>query len=397
MEQEKLASNIKKIFWLNGTFSFLVLMPVIVPFFKSRGLNMAQVYQLQAIFAFFVLVLEVPSGYFSDLFGRKKTLMTASVFHCLGFGVMAFAPDFWGMVVAEVFIAVAISLFSGTDLSLLYDSIAGLEKGGAPIKRVGQNVFFRQAGESVAGLVGGWLVLYHFEAPAWAQALVGVMPLLIAGTLYEPPREKLDKKKHRDNLKHIARSLFGQSLLLNLILISGIFYSFVTLIAVWAFQEYWREVEIPLHMFGYLWFAINITVGVTARYAHKIEKRLGSVAVLLIMGAFPIVGFFGLSWVQAAWGAVFCLLFQVVRGLNSVVLADGLNKRIGSEMRATANSIMGLGTRILMIGLGPVVGWMIDTKGLSEANSFLGFMYIAVFFFTLLPLLTLRKQYHPIR
>ena len=75
MNKRALEQNINKIFWLNASFCFFILMPIIVPFFQSRGLNMAQIYQLQAIFAFFVLVCEVPSGYFSDLFGRKISLI----------------------------------------------------------------------------------------------------------------------------------------------------------------------------------------------------------------------------------------------------------------------------------------------------------------------------------
>ena len=83
MNEERLRSNIQKVFWLNGSFSFLILMPIIVPFFKSRGLNLENVYQLQAIFAGVVLVAEVPSGYFSDLMGRKMTLILASALHSI--------------------------------------------------------------------------------------------------------------------------------------------------------------------------------------------------------------------------------------------------------------------------------------------------------------------------
>ena len=57
-------------FWLA-----LVIIPVIVPFFESKGLSLAEVYYLQAIFAFVVVVFEVPSGYFADVFGRKNALV----------------------------------------------------------------------------------------------------------------------------------------------------------------------------------------------------------------------------------------------------------------------------------------------------------------------------------
>ena len=48
---------------------FLVIMPIAVPFFQSKGLSMQDVFSLQALFALVVLVTEVPSGYVADLVG----------------------------------------------------------------------------------------------------------------------------------------------------------------------------------------------------------------------------------------------------------------------------------------------------------------------------------------
>ncbi len=371
-------------------------MPVIVPFFESRGLEMKEVYELQAVFGFVVLLLEVPSGYISDLLGRRKTLMMACALHSAGFAVMAFSLTFEMMVIAEVFLGIAISLFSGTDLSLLYDSIEALDKKVAPIKLVGKNIFFRQTGESIAGLLGGWLVLYHLEAPVFAQALVGVLPFFVAYTLYEPPRITMKGKKHSENFKYVFRSLFRNTKILNLILLNGVFYSFVTLVAVWSFQKYWESVEIPIYWFGYLWFTINIVVGLVGRKAHKVEKLMGTTMTLILIGILPIVGFWGMSSVQGMLGVLFCFLFQVCRGLNSVIFADALNKRVQGDMRATANSILGLGTRVLMIAIGPIVGSQIDSKGLSFAFDNLAIMYVVVFFFLLVPLLMMRKSFAPI-
>ena len=206
----------------------------------------------------------------------------------------------------------------------------------------------------------------------------------------------MDAKKTRENISYIYKSLFGQTALLRLIILNGVFYNFATLVAVWSFQKYWQDVGVPLYFFGYLWFLINITVGITARYAHKFEKRWGSEWVLLVVGIFPVLGFFGMSIVTAAWGVLFCLFFQVVRGFNAVVIRDALNKRVNSDMRATANSIMGLGTRILMIGVGPLIGWLIDQNGNAYAQEFLGYLYLVVFLLVLIPLLKLRSQYQAI-
>ena len=101
---------------------FLVIMPVIVPFFETRGLTMQQIFLLQAVFAVVVLVMEIPSGYAADLLGRRVTLLVGSVFIALGHTMLLFADGFAGLAVFELCLGIGVSLVSGTDLAILYDS-----------------------------------------------------------------------------------------------------------------------------------------------------------------------------------------------------------------------------------------------------------------------------------
>ena len=74
----QLARNIRRTLAFSFLQVFMVLMPVIVLFFESRGLRLSEVLLLQAWFAGLVLVLEVPSGYLADLLGRKRTLVVGT-------------------------------------------------------------------------------------------------------------------------------------------------------------------------------------------------------------------------------------------------------------------------------------------------------------------------------
>ena len=63
---------------------FMVLMPVIVLFFESRGLSLSDVLLLQAWFGAIVVVMEIPSGYFADMIGRKRTIVVGALFVVIG-------------------------------------------------------------------------------------------------------------------------------------------------------------------------------------------------------------------------------------------------------------------------------------------------------------------------
>lgn len=397
MDRRKLERNIPVIFLFNSLWMMMVLIPVIVPFFNSRGLDMTEIYLLQAVFSVGLLILEVPSGYVSDLLGRRKTLIFAGVFWAIGYSVFPFADDFWTLAIGEVLMAVAVSLASGTDIAVIYDSMNALGTSKAPIKVVGRNIFYQQLGETAAGLLGGWLVLISVNAVAYAQMVLSWLPVIAALFVTEPPRELMNKKKHGENMRYIYRSLFQHSRLLTLILFNSMFYGVASLTAVWAFQKYWQSAGVALMYFGYLWAVSNLTVAVMARYAHKVEKKLGSEFVVILLGVLPIMGFFGMAWVPGWWGLLFCLCFQIARGINSVILKDALNRRVSGDLRATANSVAGLGLRLIFIVLGPLTGHLIDQEGVRYAFTGLGVFYVVVFLLLILPLLAQRKNFIAIR
>lgn len=154
-------------FWLA-----LVIIPVMVPFFQSRGLSVADVYYLQAFFALIVVLFEIPSGYIADVLGRKTALVIGSIFHAVGFTWLCFTESFAGLLVFEGLVAVAISLFSGANLSMLYDGQEALGHGPEEKSRGIANMHFvKSIAEGSAALLGGFLVVYSFDAVVIANAV----------------------------------------------------------------------------------------------------------------------------------------------------------------------------------------------------------------------------------
>ncbi|MCG8415192.1 MAG: hypothetical protein MI746_13315 [Pseudomonadales bacterium] len=125
--QQSLRRNIPMIYGLAFFQCFMVIVPVIVPFFASKGLSLAQIFYLQAVFATTIVLLEAPSGYFADIFGRRTALLIGSVIHGCGFFLLNFADDFFSLMLFEITLGVSTSLLSGADLALLYDTQKALD------------------------------------------------------------------------------------------------------------------------------------------------------------------------------------------------------------------------------------------------------------------------------
>lgn len=147
---------------------FLVLIPVMVPFFQAFGLSMEQIFQLQAIFGFGVALFEVPTGYIADLFGRKASLVVGSALSSLGFCGFVVGTSFGHFAGAEVVLALGAACISGSDEALLYDSLPREDR-----KRTAHAFanyqLSEQIGESVASLIGGFLATVSLAYAAWGN------------------------------------------------------------------------------------------------------------------------------------------------------------------------------------------------------------------------------------
>jgi hypothetical protein len=114
------------------------------------------------------------------------------------------------------------------------------------------------------------------------------------------------------------------------------------------------------------------------------------------MALLPVAGYLGMAWTEAVWGALFCLAFQLSRGLNAVIMRDALNRRVTGDMRATANSVVSLGVRAVFLIAGPVAGWGMDRWGTAPVFYSLAGLFAAGFLLLTIPFLARREEFSPI-
>ena len=385
---ERLRANVVKTLAFGFFQVFLVIMPVAVPFFESRGLSMRDVFTLQALFAFVVLVMEIPSGYVADLLGRKQTLVVGAAFLAAGHSMLLFANGFAGLALFESLLAIGSSLVSGTDLALIYDSELALRRNPAHQQRVVARLYaMHTAGEAVAGVVASVLLLWSLDATVYAQVLVGWLPLLISLTLDEPPGERLAKGDHVANLLAIGRHLIKNGAVLRLTFVALAVWSLTTFFAVWLLQKLWQSQGIELKHFGYLWAGYMLIAALSGQLAEPLERRIGSTGLLVVVGALPVLGYIGLAELAPFGGLVAALTFFVARGLGLVVLRDAFNRRVPSRFRATANSLTSFGFRGASAVTGPFVGWALDLWGMRTTLELLAVGSIGIGIGVLLPLI----------
>ena len=286
---------------------------------------------------------------------------------------------------------IALSMISGGDVALLYDShlAAGGEKSrGTAV--LGNAKLAAQTGTAVSALLGGAVVTLSYGHLLWANAILSWIPVLLVLCIIEPPASFERPKKWAQDLKEVLSATLVRDTATRLVFLNLVAGGTGGLVMVWVNQKYWQESGVALAWFGVLSAGYGLILGFAGRSASLGAKRYGRRPLLAAVGVLPIVAFFGMASFLGWGGILLGTLGQVGRGLGSVLFLEALNDRISSAFRATVISLSQLGVRAFFCLLGPLVGYGIDAWGLPSVLSALGIVFSIAFVCLLLPL-TLRE------
>jgi hypothetical protein len=144
-------------------------------------------------------------------------------------------------------------------------------------------------------------------------------------------------------------------------------------------------IGLPVEMFGIFWTALNLTVGVSSVFAHRVEIFLGKTYSLYAIIALISLGYFLSGVFISIWGIVFLFLFYLVRGIATPILKNYINQYAQSETRATILSVRDFIIRIIFAVIGPLLGWMTDNINLESAFILAGGIYLVSAVVVVLP------------
>jgi len=378
-------SNIWKLYLIKISKWFMLFMPYVVPFYTSNNLDMHQVMILQAIYSVSIVALEIPSGYFADVIGRRRTIIMGAILGAIGFTIYSFSYGFLGFLLAELVLGFGQSFISGADSAMLYDSLLDNKKEKEFIKYEGRMVSIGNIAEASAGIIGGLIALISLRTNYYAQTWVSFLAIPAAILLIEPAKhQRLKVFTFRTILDVVKDSLFINKELRTNIFLSAVIGT-ATLTMAWFAQPYFKYIGFPLSLYGILWTLLNLTVGIAAIAAYRVELRLGARRTVLAITILIPAGYLFLGMMQSFWALSVLFIFYIIRGIASPVLKDYIHRLTSSEVRATVLSVRNFLVRLCFVLVGPAMGWLTDSKGLPTALLFGGVVFLGMgLFFALL-------------
>jgi len=368
-----------------------MVMPVVVLFYQDNGMGMHDIFILKAIYSVAIVAMEIPSGWMADVWGRKKTLILGSILGSAGFLIYSFSFGFWAFAIAEIVLGVGHSFVSGADSALLYDGLKADNKSESYIKQEGRITSAGNFAEAIAGVAGGFLAAISLRTPFYFQFAVAAIAIPASLTLVEPKFHSAVQALSLRKLTNSIKNTFISNRNLRIAIVLSAITGASTLTFAWLVQPFFKEVNLPVEYFGILWTALNLTVGVSSVFAHKVEKVAGKSRSVLFVIVLLAAGYFLSGLVITLWGIAFLFLFYLVRGIATPILKNYINEYVESSVRATMLSVRNFIIRIAFAGIGPLLGWMTDHVGLKSAFLLAGGIYFAASLIVVFPWLK-KKQ-----
>ena len=339
---------------------------------------------IQSVASILFVLLEVPSGYFADIFGRKKALMLTGIFAAIAMLIFALGINFYHFLFAAILWATAGVFISGADSAFIYDTLKDLKREGDYKKIWGNIVFYYSIGVSLASIIGGILGKLDFRYPFYAMIPFMLLLIPLSLSLKEPQRHKTIFTKNYlfDLLKIIKSSVLKNKKLRWLLAYSAVIVGFIN-IAYFLYQPYFKLSGLNIVYFGVVFAGFNVVVAISGKYSHLIEAKIGQKYSLILLFVLTGVSFLLMSNFIYLFSFAFALLIQFVKGFSSVVVSDYVHQLTDSSVRATVLSVKSLIEKLFFAIITPFIGWVVDVYSLIQALTLSG---ILVLFFGVISL-----------
>lgn len=326
---------------LSGLWSFIVLQSVSVPFFLSRGLTMNDVLYIQAAFLTVCCLMEIPCGFFADRFGKRTAVVAASIFRVAGAATLVFSHSVTSFTVAYIFIAIGNALFSGTDISAIYQSSKDQK---VITARFGALKMVNLISYAVSAILGGIIANWSLDAAAVANLLLASLTLPAALRVYTSDTliETRIVKNVLPSLLDLPRVLIrhAKRSQMLLVILSLSFVSVCSGMSQYIFQAQWVDLGLEPTWFGIIIAGKAIASSVlTYRISNQrnpIQFTTGfSCALFLPPVAFAIAAFNNL-----ACSIVAVFLLEVSLIFRFIHLSTQANHFIENSVRVSFNSFV---------------------------------------------------------
>lgn len=329
---------------------------------------------------FALTFVEIPSGAFADLFGKKTSLITGYILLGIGNIIMFAASNIWMLIGAVITIAVGLGFLSGAFEALTYDSLHAKGE-----ERLYEKVYARQKSITlfthvVAAFLGG-IVYTHFTpgSPFLITGVLGLSAAFLACFLVEiKVTHEVDKTFSAlwAQNKHGFTELFYNHKL------APYTYLFLLISVVpIVMYEYAAELLViekgaTAEAMGIIIPIILLTAAVSSYVAPSVVKCFGRVRTYLVVGFVYALLLILVPWSSLLLVVTFNLFWAGTSVIRQIIESKIINDDVSPKNRATTLSTLNMLKYLPYAAIVIFAGHFADLYKMATLVSLLGIVML---------------------
>jgi MFS family permease len=342
MDKVRAERNITLYYLFQAIREPLFWAPILITYIMAvSGMSLSQVYFMESVCIWILIILEIPSGALADLIGRKKTVLIGTFLLCFDVTLFSIATSPMAIWIANCCWAVGFSLVSGADSSLIFDTLKYLGRDDEFQKIEGRSISGRLFIVAICSILVGYLAAIDIRLPIYCSLVFMIINCFISCLFVEPPvseRNRYSMQKHIDLMRvsvlFVANHKKIKWVVGFVILLTGI-----SKVWFFSYNSYFELVDLPIYYFGWIFFFLNIVGAISSYFSSAISKKIGDFGSVVLMTTVIAIPVFVMGVWVSQLACLLVLMQNVTRGYLTPFISQFLHRYLDSENRATVISI----------------------------------------------------------
>jgi MFS family permease len=380
MFSNTLEGNILK-YNLYKTFTKRVYLPLIAVYLTTIGnVTLAQLGIIASITAIASLGMEIPTGYFADRFGHKKSLLFGSLICAISPLFYLLTPNFIGGVLGSVLFFIGASFTQGAIQVFIQETLISLKREQDYVRIMGKAQSYGLIGNTILIAVIPLTYSIHPSLPF----IAGFICLFIAFLLvlsFKEPSAHIEIGCKKVSFFHEIKSTFSPKLIFRTVLI---FLIFGIATATFNNSTIYREIVfknfgLPVSYFGFILAFGSLLAAITGNYIHHL-KKLKSATFYILDVLYVIITLALISFSKSV--VIIILAFSLIplySRTRSIIFESIIFEEFPkSNYKATLLSIMNFFSLGSAIGTPLIFAFTVNRFGLMKGHLIFGLIILGI-------------------
>lgn len=296
----------------------------------TKGVSASELLIIGGLYLLFKIMMQIPAIIITDFLGKRKSIILGNILLIFFIVILLVLPGAFSIILSNFICALAFSIKTIAEPTLLYDSVS--TKGGeglySKLDAKGGSGYYILDG--VASLVSGYLFVYNNYLPMYVcLGFIIISTILSFGFRDVYDVKTIDKEKskrhifkeYKEDLSNAIKFILKSKRMKAYILFQVVFYSLISIVDTYR-SELLIDIGIPEEQFSMIFAVLALIGGISLSLKKPIEKKLKnrtlSVISLTYIGACIIIGLISSIYIGKGIIPIILVLYSLQRVNTSI-------------------------------------------------------------------------------